>query len=362
MSSRHRRWIFFLLLFFAFVVPALLAQGKLDDYERAQRFLPGNLHHVVFLADVAPHWIGKTHRFWYERRSAKGKELVLVDADQNTSVPAFDHGRLADALSRISKKQYSPTALPLLDLEFVDGEKSLHFLIEAAQWICKLGTYECQVKEPSPDSANEVPSPNKRWAAFVRDHNLYLRDVSTGTELQLTRDGVAGWDYATPLPSLRLMVDQKTEDVKQAAAVFWSPDSSKLITYRIDSRNSGRFTSLQFVPSDPLRPRAFTYVYPLPGEVLAKAAPIVFDVQSGKRIDVKTYPLELPFQDGPGFDWFPDSKSFWYDNDDRGYKAKELRVVDAATGDQRVLRPVSARSDSAVELRDQGRPGGSRQR
>ena len=63
------------------------------------------------------------------------------------------------------------------------------------------------------------------------------------------------------------MVDQGTEDVKQPAAVFWSPDSSKLITYRIDSRNSGRFTSLQFVPPDQLRPRAFTYVYPLPGEI-----------------------------------------------------------------------------------------------
>ena len=133
------------------------------------------------------------------------------------------------------------------------------------------------------------------------------------------------------------MVDQGTEDVKQPAAVFWSPDSKKLVTYRIDSRNSGRFTSLQFVPPDQLRPRAFTYVYPLPGEVLAKAEPIIFDIQSGKRIDVQTPPLELPFQDGPGFEWFADSKSFNYDYDERGYKAKELRVVDAATGEQKVL-------------------------
>jgi dipeptidyl-peptidase 4 len=347
MSSRHRRWIFFLLLFFAFVVPALLAQGKLDDYERAQRFLPGNLRHVVFPADVAPHWIGKTHRFWYERLSAKGKEYVLVDADQNTSAPAFDHARLAEALTRVSKKQYSATALALSDIEFADGEKTLVFSIEGAQWTCKLATYECQVKESSPDQANEVHSPNKRWAAFVRDHNLYLRDVSTGTELQVTRDGVAGWDYATPLPSLRLMIDQKTEDVKQPAAVFWSPDSSKLITYRIDSRNSGRFTSMQFVPTDQLRPRAFTYVYPLPGEVLAKAAPIVFDVQSGKRIDVQSASIELPFQDGPSFDWFPDSKSFYYDNDERGYKAKELCVIDASTGQQKVL--VHEQSDTYVD-------------
>src|ERR1035437_4408057 len=43
------------------------------------------------------------------------------------------------------------------------------------------------------------------------------------------------------------------------------------------------------------------------------------------------------FQDGPSFDWFPDSKSFHYDDDVRGYKAKELRVVDASTGEQKTL-------------------------
>src|SRR6266446_1495247 len=96
----------------------------------------------------------------------------------------------------------------------------------------------------------------------------------------------------TPLlsPSLRVMVDQGTEDIKQPAAVFWSPDSKKLVTYRIDSRTSGRFTSIQFVPPDQLRPKAYSVVYPLPGEILAKAQPIIFDIQSGKRIDVKAAP------------------------------------------------------------------------
>jgi dipeptidyl aminopeptidase/acylaminoacyl peptidase len=135
-----------------------------------------------------------------------------------------------------------------------------------------------------------------------------------------------------------MMVEQGSEDVKQPAAVFWSPDSSKFVTYRIDSRNAGHFTSVQYVPKDQLRPKAFTYVYPLPGEVLAKAEPTVFDVQSGARIDVKTPGLDLPSEEGgPGFEWFADGKSFFYDYDERGNKAKELRIVDAATGEQKVL-------------------------
>jgi dipeptidyl-peptidase 4 len=332
------------LLFHA--LPLAFAQGTLEDYQRAERFLPGNVRHLAYVADVSPHWIEKTSRFWYRKVGLKDTEFVLVDAEQNTSGPAFDHERLAAGLSRAAKQDYSPSDLPFSEIEFVEKGRAIHFSVADAQWKCSLDTYECQRDEP-PTKPNEVASPNKRWAAYVKDHNLYLRDVVTGTVLQLTSDGVAGWDYATPLPSLRLMVDQGTEDVKQPAAVFWSPDSSKLITYRLDSRNSGRFTSLQFVPPDQLRPRAFTYVYPLPGEVLAKAEPIIFDIQSGKRIAVQSAPIELPFQDGPGFDWFPDGKSFHYDYDERGFKAKELRVVDAATGEQKVL--VREQSDSYLD-------------
>lgn len=323
------------------------AQGTLADYQRAEQFLPGNLRHVVYVADVTPHWIENSDRFWYRKSSPTGSEFVVVDPEHNTRAPAFDHARLAAALSQSAKREYTASDLPFSEFEFVDQAKAIGFKVDNQQWTCSLASYDCK-SEPSPAAdPNEVLSPNKRWAAFVRDHNLFLRDTSTGTELQLTRDGMVSWDYATPLPSLRLMTDQGTEDVKQPAAVFWSPDSSKLVTYRIDSRNSGRFTSVQFVPPHQLRPKAFTYVYPLPGEVLAKAEPIIFDIQSGQRIDVKSASIELPFQDGPGFDWFPDSESFYYDYDERGYKAKELRVVDASTGEQKVL--VREQSDTYVD-------------
>jgi len=317
-------------------LPAM-AQGTLEDYQRAERFLPGNLRHHAFPSDITPHWVEKNNRFWYRRATAKGGDFVLVDAEQNTVGPAFDQSRLAAALTQASKQNYSPTDLPFQDFDFVDNGKAIRFSLDGVQWTCPLATYECKAEDATQEKPNEVVSPNKRFAAYVSEHNLYLRDLSTGTVVQLTHDGAPSYDYATPLPSLRVMVDQGTEDVKQPAAVFWSPDSEKLVTYRIDSRNSGHFTSLQFVPPDQLRPRAFTYVYPLPGEVLAKAEPIVFDIHAGKRIDVQTPPLELPFQDGPGFEWFADSKSFNYDYDERGYKAKELRVVDAATGEQKVL-------------------------
>jgi hypothetical protein len=72
---------------------AALAQGTLEDYQRAEQFLPGNVCHQVCVADVTPHWIEKTNRFWYRKAGMKQAEFILVDAEQNTSGPAFDHER-----------------------------------------------------------------------------------------------------------------------------------------------------------------------------------------------------------------------------------------------------------------------------
>ena len=183
-----------LLLFL--VPPAVLAQGTLEDYQRAEQFLPGNVRHRVYVADVTPHWIEKTNRFWYRKAGMhKQTEFVLVDAGQNTSGPAFDHERLAASLSRAAKQDYSPSTLPFSEIEFVEGGKAIRFSVESAQWTCPLTTYECQKEPAHADTPNEVLSPNKRWAAYVKEYDLYLRDVSTGTVLQLTHDGVAGWDY-----------------------------------------------------------------------------------------------------------------------------------------------------------------------
>jgi len=335
------------------------AQGTLADYQRAEKFLGGNARKLFSPGDVNANWIGRSDRFWYSTTGPDGMQFVLVDAAKNTSGPAFDQSRLAASLSRASGQTYQADNLPFATFDFTEDGKAIRFDADANQWTCQLSDYQCQrtgQAEGAPAAAAagiglpEVPvspqayesrSPDGRWSVFVKHHNLFARDNSTGTVMQLTRDGIPGDDYATPLPDLRVLVTQevsKGEDVKERPAIFWSPDSSKFVTYRADSRGAGRFTSLQFVPPDQIRPRAYNYVYPLPGEALPKAQIMVFDVLTGKRVDVKTDPLDIPFQGGPGsFDWFPDGKSFSYEHGTRGNKETELRVVDAATGDQKVL-------------------------
>lgn len=326
-----------LLVSWFFPIGPAAAQGTREDYQRAEQFLPGNLRHRIYVAEVAPHWIAKKNRFWYRKAGTKGVEFLLVDAEQNTTGPAFDHARLAESLSKALKREVQSTELPFDSIEFSDDSKSISFQVDGAPWSCQFENYDCK-RGPEPVAGQyEEASPNKEWVAYVKDHDLYLRYVSTGAAIRLTRDGEASYDYATEIAGLRPFVVQGTQEIRQRPAVFWSPDSSKLLTYRMDTRNAGRFSYLQFVPPNQLRPKEYTVVYPLPGEVLPKAEPIIFEVQSGKRIEVKTAPIEIQFQGGPGFEWLQDSKSFQYEHRGRGMKVIELRIVDAETGNETVV-------------------------
>src|ERR1700691_4478390 len=111
------KWIMAVTIFV--LAPVLVrAQGALADYQRAEKFLPGNTRHQIFVADVTPHWIEKSSRFWYRKVGPSGSEFILVDAAQNTSAPAFDHAKLAASLSRATKREYSLSQLPFDCFEF----------------------------------------------------------------------------------------------------------------------------------------------------------------------------------------------------------------------------------------------------
>lgn len=337
MKGRGQLWV--LTAVIAMGAPARMpAQGTIEDYRRAASFQTGAHRKFITVANVTPHWIGKTSRFWYSPSIGQKTEFVMVDAEQNTSVPAFDHERLAAGLERATKQDFKADKLPFESFDFVEGSKAIKFRFRDADWICTLATYEC-AKDPETKQEHEYEddSPDRRWAAFVKDHNLFVRYIPTGTISQLTWDGVQDWDYGTNLPSLSAMVKQGTPEIRQKAVVYWSPDSSKFVTYRMDSRKAGRFTSLQYVPPDQLRPKAFSFAYPLPGEILATVETLIVDVRSSKITNVKTPALDVSFDSGPDYTWFDDSRSFHYEYNERGFKAIELRAVDAETGEQKTL-------------------------
>src|SRR6516165_2000510 len=88
----------------------LFAQGTLADYQRAHD-LPSKARLVVNVPGAIT-WIGNTDRFWYPRTVKGGTEFVLGDASAATKDLAFDHEKLAAAISKATGKTYKALALP----------------------------------------------------------------------------------------------------------------------------------------------------------------------------------------------------------------------------------------------------------
>ncbi len=138
-------------------------QGTLADYERAQN-LPTKARGLVVNTPGAMSWIGDTDHVWYPRTVKGGTEFVLVDATAGTKKLAFDHEKLAAAISSATGKSYTGLKLPFAPdpnarpaarrpvdgsiptsspLVFVDGEKAIRFGTGGVMYKCTLTEYAC---------------------------------------------------------------------------------------------------------------------------------------------------------------------------------------------------------------------------
>ena len=337
------------------ILTPLAAQQQLtrEDYARAERYLIWNIGKLVFKIQVAPQFVGTSDRFWYRNDTRDGKEFVLIDPALNMRRPAFDQVRLAAALSSASGKACEPNALPFDKFEFIQDGKAIRFDIEKTRWTCDLSSYACAKAEaPKGDPEGERLSPDGRWAAFVKEHDLYLRPAAGGAEIRLTTDGEPYYDYGTEAEESTRAVTERLSGKKLPPLLLWSPDSRKIFTYRLDQRKVDSLYLIQSVPPQGRRPLLHAYRYALVGDKdLPLAELAVFDVDTRAKVAFKCDPY-LFINDSPVTTkrawWGEDSRSLYFIEDDRAGKASRLRVADARTGETRTL--IEEKGATYVEL------------
>ena len=261
-----------------------------------------------------------------------------------TRRPAFDHVRLAAALSEAAGQHYEHTKLPFDRISFTENEDAIRFDAAGHTWTCNLDTYACIRGESSSESPKtEVRSPDGIWIAFVRDHNLFLRETATGNERQITTDGEAFNAYgALPGSSLSAVTD-KYIGRPLAPALVWSPDGDEFLTYRLDERAVRDMHLQQSVPTDGTsRPALHAYRYPLPGdEHVPLAHLVVIDAATGTVTPLETEAIAsmtrtTPFEQRNVW-WSGDSARIYAICQRRGNRSVALMVADAATGAARTI-------------------------
>ncbi len=124
----------------ALTSPAIAGgQGTAADYARSEQIAQRLQGLVTGVAD-RPVWIDSTSRFWYRVSVKGGNQFVLVDAVAKTKAPAFDHARLATALSAAASQSYTALTLPMTAID-LDTAGVVSFAAAGFNWRCTLTDY-----------------------------------------------------------------------------------------------------------------------------------------------------------------------------------------------------------------------------
>jgi len=164
-------------------------------------------------------------------------------------------------------------------------------------------------------------SPDGNSVAFVRDNNLFVKNLINGEEKQLTSDGKnnevingrSDWVYE--------------EEFSFAQAFYWSPDGKKIAFYKFNEKEVPEFSMTMF---DGLYPTEYKYKYPKPGEKNAIVSIHVYDLASSntKTVDIGTESDQYI----PRIRWTQDANTVCVLRMNRHQNKVEYLLANASTG------------------------------
>jgi dipeptidyl-peptidase 4 len=312
-----------------------------NGYAQAERFLPANVTSSIFNASVDPHWIKGTQSFWYLNNGRNRQEFMLVDIKNRTKAPVFNHTSLAVSLSSATGEPVDPSHLPFSEItvsnEELDGIEKIGFEAFNRSWQYKTNAKLMEMPSAPQPEPGESPSPDGKLAAFVLDHNLWIRFTETGEKYQLTFNGTKDYAYAERSETVTHPVTLSRLNETAKPYAVWSPDSIRIATFRMDQRNVSEMCLLQYVPGNDTRPRPWSYRFATPGnEILPMYEPIVVDVAKKTIIAVQS-PAQpevslMDTEDDVLQWWSDDSRDLYSLYAERGEKSLRLLQTDPVTG------------------------------
>ncbi|MDE2451167.1 MAG: DPP IV N-terminal domain-containing protein [Gammaproteobacteria bacterium] len=314
---------------------AAAADGRqltVQDYARAERFMPYNTEPLVDHDVRKVHWLDG-RRFWFVDHDSGGDHYRVMTAAGRVA-PAFDQQKLAAALGKAAGKPVAASKLAITDVR-IESTGRYEITRDDKHYRCDLaGAGRCLDEATLVKTGKEpvIRAPNGKLEAFLRGWNLWVRAVDTGAETQLTFDGAQDFGYATDNAGWR----QSDRPV-----LNWSPDSSAIATYRQDQRNLGE---MDLVSTQLGHPGLKHWKYPLPADRrVFMIEPVVIDVATRKVLQLQLPPQQRLSSlcdditcksDGNWDDvqWAPDGKTLALVTTSRDRRNEQFRIADARTG------------------------------
>ena len=332
--------LLFTLAFLACITGMLAQPGQTfteKDYQHAESMLGYNTGPLIDHSGVQPNWL-PGERFWYRVLTASGSEYFLVDPVKKTKSAAFDQQKLASAISMATGRKAQAELLPFQTYSYSDDNSFIVFQSGGKTYNCDLNKYSCSLADTTHSKkslklpgSNEIVSPDGKRSAFIKDYNLWTRDLASGQEMQLTKDGIKDFGYAT---------DNAGWKMSDYPVLLWSPDSRKIATYKQDQRN---VSDMYLITTNVGKPTLKSWKYPLPGDKdIITIQRVVIDVENPKVIIMQMQPdprrgtlCDDISCGGTGFDdvdWSADASQLAFVSTSRDHKQEKFRIANATTG------------------------------
>jgi dipeptidyl aminopeptidase/acylaminoacyl peptidase len=348
-----------------------LLPGDLDArVAHAQQFASAKLFAKVRNSGLSFHWIGDTDRFWYRKSIPEGRSVFMsVDAATGRQQVLFDNQEMTAALSAAGVTGVAS----IVNVKVPSDARSI--LVTVAQpgatclWPqtyqaprdfprCNLPTdaYACDLPVTAcrtvvdPQRADVVMSPDRRQAIFVRDHNLWLRDTTDGTERQLTRDGVENFAYG----KVHGQTDYARVERRRAGlpdplfGVFWSPDGRYVLALRYDLRKvPEREVVTEYLPPEGGRPIVHSDRLAIAADAKYPDATLAVIDVAGRTVRATNANPQM-FGEIAAANYLKKGKIWWTDGSQKAW------VIGVARGgrEERLIRidiPTAAATDVIVE-------------
>ena len=219
-------------------------------------------------------------RFSNVVQSNTGQSIVLYD---------FASGNSSDTLIRPSELKAEDKSFTFSDYTLSSTESKILFSTDVEQ-IYRHSTkasyfvYDRQAKKLTPLSNNGKQmyasfSPDESKVAFVRDNNLYIKDLLNNTEIEVTKDGkknevingATDWVYE--------------EEFSMDIAFAWNKTGTAIAFYKFDESRVKEFNLTYY---EDLYPKEEKYKYPMPGEENSKVDIYVYHVLNNKTVKMNT--------------------------------------------------------------------------
>lgn len=266
-----------------------------------------------------------------------GKTYASFEKGQ-LNIYNYKTGKLEKTLFSITDLTMHPDSLPigLQNYELSANEDKMLCLTDMESiyrhsFHANYYVYDFATKALQPLSKNGKQrlatfSPDATKVAFMRDNNLFIKDLKTGEEKQFTNDGLYNhiingapdWVYE--------------EEFSFSQGFYWSPDSKKIAYMKFDESNVREFQMEEF---EGLYPDWYSFKYPKAGEDNSIVEIYVYNLENGKTVKMDTGKETDIYL--PRIAWTKDANVLAIQRLNRHQNHLEILAADATTGKSRVF-------------------------